>query len=221
MSTLDRKALLKFAVMMIFSLLGLLFVALFYSPFFGRNLVVWHVNVNPNRGFDVYGFVIPLIVVLTCGILYFKRALPKLIYFLGFAITFFIAYFSSAIISNRGLVSNSANITFFASFLIVFVLSPFSIVLQKKPIGQTKANYFASLLLGLSCIPLGLIALDFYALPLFTKGVVGGNGLADGLLLSTLYTPFAITFFYSIFAIVNLAITILKGKRKKGKTEES
>ena len=220
MSTLDRKALLKFAVMMIFSLLGLLFVALFYSPFFGRNLVVWHVNVNPNRGFDVYGFVIPLIVVLTCGILYFKRALPKLIYFLGFAITFFIAYFSSAIISN-GLVSNSANITFFASFLIVFVLSPFSIVLQKKPIGQTKANYFASLLLGLSCIPLGLIALDFYALPLFTKGVVGGNWLDVGLLLSTLYTPFAITFFYSIFAIVNLAITILKGKRKKGKTEES
>ena len=53
------------------------------------------------------------------------------------------------------------------------------------------------------------------------EGVVGGNGLADGLLLSTLYTPFAITFFYSIFAIVNLAITILKGKRKKGKTEES
>jgi hypothetical protein len=197
MSAIDGKTLIKLAVTMIISLLGLVLLALFYTPFFGRNLVLWHVYVMPGRGFDVLGFVLPLIILLTCTVFYFKKALPKLIYFLGFTSSFFIAFFSSAIANNRGLMNNPA-------------LTPFSVALRKKSIWQLKENYIASLLLGLSCIPLGLIALDFYALPLFYKGVIGGNGLSDGVLLSALYTPLTVTFLFSIFSIILIASRQIK-----------
>jgi hypothetical protein len=210
MSAIDGKTLIKLAVTMIISLLGLVLLALFYTPFFGRNLVLWHVYVMPGRGFDVLGFVLPLIILLTCTVFYFKKALPKLIYFLGFTSSFFIAFFSSAIANNRGLMNNPAIISFEVCLIIVFALTPFSVALRKKSIWQLKENYIASLLLGLSCIPLGLIALDFYALPLFYKGVIGGNGLSDGVLLSALYTPLTVTFLFSIFSIILIASRQIK-----------
>ena len=73
----------------------------------------------------------------------------------------------------------------------------------------------ACLLLGLSCIPLGLIALDFSSFPLFSKAIIGGNGLADGVLLSTFYAFLMVNFLFSVLAIALIVIWQIREKLHK------
>jgi hypothetical protein len=79
-----------------------------------------------------------------------------------------------------------------------------------KPFSDLRKSLFASLLLALACVPVSLLLVDLAYLPYFSGVVIGGNGLADGLMLSTLYAPFAVAVVFSAIAYVSQTVTLVQ-----------
>ncbi len=70
--------------------------------------------------------------------------------------------------------------------------------------------FVSSLMLALACVPVSLLLVDLAYLPYFSGVVIGGNGLADGLMLSTLYAPFAVTVVFAGLAYVSQTVTLVQ-----------
>ena len=115
-----------------------------------------------------------------------------------------------------------AAIAFSASIVVAFLLCrqtpdgisgyplPFALVVSiiaavvnvyPKPFCGLRKSLVASLMLALACVPVSLLLVDLAYLPYFSGVVIGGNGLADGLMLSTLYAPFAVTVVFSAISV--------------------
>jgi hypothetical protein len=198
-----RFILIKFVIPLIISCLGMAFIIFFYSPFFSTNKVSHYFLVSKNVGIDFFGFILPLITIIFCTFIYLKQRLSKLAFALCFFCCLLIAG-SLIQVTNIGLISNPAIFSFLGSMLILFVLSTYSFILKKAK--NFQVNYRTALLLSVICVPSALIIFDIVTLPNFTLAIMGGYGLADGVLLSVLYSPLTLTFMFSILSIAYLAI---------------
>jgi len=122
-------------------------------------------------------------------------------------------------------------ITFSASIIVAFLLCrqttdgisgyplPFALTVgiiaaimnvYPKPFCGLRKSLVSSLMLALACVPVSLLLVDLAYLPYFSGVVIGGNGLADGLMLSTLYAPFAVVVVFSAIVYVSQTVTLIQ-----------
>ena len=199
----DNKASLRQFVMplmiLVLALLGTYFVSL-YSTFFTAHKFLTPVSIMVNLRIDVFGALLPLFIGLACVILYLRQGGEKMTYALCFLFSLAIAL-TVTHVTAVGLVINQAIILFGVSSMVVFFV-PFSKWLKKKSVWALKRSYVSSLLVAASCIPFSLILADLYYNHFFINAVIGGNGLADGVLLATMYSPFTIALLALIFSLV-------------------
>jgi hypothetical protein len=114
-----------------------------------------------------------------------------------------------------GLMSNPAIFSSVVSLCVVSLVN-FFMRLNHNSIWTLKKSYFASLLVGGGCVPFSLIIVDLYYVRFFNRSIIGGNGLADGVILSTIYEPLIITIIMAAFSIfLNLSSSTRKGKLTK------
>ncbi len=204
MANNKMKASVKPVILLIASFLGILAISFFYVPFFTAAKVLYPIFVTPTVAIDLYGLVLPLIVVLSCTAVYIKQSRSKIGFAIAFLCCLLIALFTSQVTTD-GLRINAALFSLVASLLVTSVSASLALIRDKAI--KFKSVFVSSLLLGSICIPLAMILIDIYSLQFYAAAVIGGNGLADGILLSTLYSPLAITFEFSIlelaFSVVN------------------
>ena len=79
-----------------------------------------------------------------------------------------------------------------------------------KPFCGLRKSLVSSLMLALACVPVSLLLVDLVYLPYFSGVVIGGNGLADGLMLSTLYAPFTVAVVFSAIAYASQTVTLVQ-----------
>jgi hypothetical protein len=82
-------------------------------------------------------------------------------------------------------------------------------------------KFFASTMLVLCCVPLSLLLVDLIYAPAFEKAIIGGKGLTDGILLSTLYSPFALTAIVSAAMYMSQTVLLIKKNRTGSKKPSS
>jgi hypothetical protein len=153
-----------------------------------------------NLKVDIFGAGLPLFIGLACATLYLRQGGAKVTYALCFLFSLAIA-FAVSHVTAEGLMINPAIILFGVSTIVVFFV-PFFMWLKKKSVWEFKESYVQSLLVASSCIPFSFGIVDLCYFPFFNNAVIGGNGLADGVLLSTMYSPFTITLIALIFSLV-------------------
>ena len=80
-----------------------------------------------------------------------------------------------------------------------------------KPFFELRKNLLASLLLAVVCVPLSLVAVDLFYASSFANAVIGGNGLSDGIIVSTLYAPLGCAAVFSALTYLSqMALLIRK-----------
>jgi hypothetical protein len=96
--------------------------------------------------------------------------------------------------------------------LYAFLVSMVSagVNLYPKSASGFRANIAASLALTVFCIPFSLFAVDLAYSPNYYGAVIGGNGLTDGLLMSTLYAPMAVAIVFSAITYVSVTFNLVK-----------
>jgi len=192
------------------SIVGVFAVSV-YSKYFDSHKIVFPIDFFGVK-MDVIGAIVPLIIGIFFAIFYFRSNFPKLTYIACFLLAIAISFVLGQP-TNIGLVSNPATFSFFVSLIAIF-FTIFFAALKEKSKWKMNINYFtASLVLAISCIPLAKIVVDFYYVSLVVNPVIGGNGLADGVLLSTMYAPLASIMALSV-TLFCLRIFYLTSQRK-------
>ncbi len=186
-------------VILVLSFLGIFDLSL-YSTFFTLHKLLTPISVLMNLKIDVFGAILPLFIGLACAALYFRRGGAKITYTLCFIFSLIIALTVSQVTA-QGLMINPSILLFGVSSVVV-VFVAFSMRFKKKSVLGLKESYVSSLLVASSCIPFTLVIADLCNFHLFNNAIIGGNGLADGVLLSTLYSPFTVTQIMLIFSLV-------------------
>jgi hypothetical protein len=170
-----------------------------YTTYFSVHKFLTPISVPANFKIDVFGAIFPLFVGLACAALYLRYGFSKTNYVVCFIFSLAIA-FQIGQVTAEGLMSPPGIFSILISIVVVF-LATFFRKLKKKSIWEFKESYIAPLLIASSCAPLSKIIVDLYYIRFFSNSVIGGNGLADGILLSTMYSPLAVTFITSLFAL--------------------
>jgi len=153
-----------------------------------------------NLKIDVFGAILPLSIGLACAVLYLKQGGAKMTYILCFLLSLAMALAVSQVTA-EGLMINPGIFLFGVSSIVVIFVA-FSMRFKRKSVCGLKESYVSSLLVASSCIPFSLVIADLCNFHLFNNAIIGGNGLADGVLLSTLYSPFTVTQIMLIFSLV-------------------
>lgn len=182
-----------------------------YRMFFDTHKVLLPISIPANFKIDFFGAIFPLFVSLVCVAVYFKNGFSKINYVPCFLFSLAIA-FSIGQVTPEGLMSSPSIFSISVSIIVVSLVTFFR-KLSKKPIWEFKGSYIASLLIVTSCSPISKIIVDLYYVGVGTFGnpVIGGNGLADGVLLSTMYSPLAVTFITSF--LVSLLLIYRREKK--------
>ncbi|MGD6806959.1 MAG: hypothetical protein ACQCN4_08380, partial [Candidatus Bathyarchaeia archaeon] len=82
-----------------------------------------------------------------------------------------------------------------------------------KPLADLRRNFVSSLMLTTACVPLSIFVVDLLYSRYFACAAIGGNGLADGLLLSILYAPLAVTAVFSVIIYVLQTVRLVADTR--------
>jgi hypothetical protein len=206
-SSNDKNSLRKFVMpllILVLTLFGILDVRL-YSTFFTVHKFLTPVPIIMNLKIDIFGAILPLFIGLACAVLYLRQGGPKMTYAICFLFSLTIALAVSHV-TTEGLMINPAIILFGVSSTVVFLV-PFFLRFKEKSVWKLKESYVLSLLIASSCIPFSLVIVDLCYFPFFNIAIIGGYGLADGVLLSTLYSPFTVTQITLIFSLVLQAVS--------------
>jgi hypothetical protein len=169
-----------------------------YSTFFTAHKFLAPISLTMNIKMDILGGVLPLLIGLTCIALYLWQGGSNTTYALCFLFSLAIAFAATSVTADS-LIINPAVPLFGVSIVVVFLVRSF-VRVRRKSILEDKESYVSSLLVAASCIPFSLILVDLCYSPFFNNVVVGGNGLADGVLLTTMYSPFTIALITLIFS---------------------
>jgi hypothetical protein len=194
----------------LYALLGIVVAALgivavgFFGDYFELHPLYATISLSNSLGIDVYGAVIPIIIALVSVVL-FVRSTRAPIKKLAIALvaSLFLAFFLCRQ-TDEGLAG--------LPLLLALVVSAVAAALNvfPKPFVNLRKNFIASLSLTLSCVPLSLFFTDLIYSPYFDSSVIGGGGLSDGLLLSTLYVPSSVTIVFSVLAYVSQMVWLVR-----------
>jgi dolichyl-phosphate-mannose--protein O-mannosyl transferase len=196
-----------------FALLGIVAAVLgivavgFFSDYFTAHPALAAIAISETLGIDVFGAVIPLTMAVISAALFVK------------AVNFSTRRFTEAFLASVTL----AFLLFHASgegvegysllyALLVGAVTVAVNVFTKRSVGYRK-KYVDSVLLGLACAPLSIFVVDLFYSGSFIGSVIGGNGLADALFISTLYVPLAVTAAFSVLAYVSQTVWLVRKSR--------
>jgi hypothetical protein len=155
-------------------------------------------------GVDVYGALVPLVSALLFAVLFLKLAKSP---FRKLALAFSVSTLLAFTIC-RQTADGVAGYPLLYAFLVSVVAA--GVNLYPRPNRGLSASMFASLALTMFCVPLSLFAVDLAYSPYYVGAVIGGNGLTDGLLLSTLYAPLAAAIVFSAVTYVTVTFNLVK-----------
>jgi hypothetical protein len=82
-----------------------------------------------------------------------------------------------------------------------------------KPLADLKKSLTSNLMLTLTCTPLALLSVDAYYSAYYPGSIIGGNGLSDGILISTLYAPVSTIAVFSILTYITQTVWLVSKNR--------
>ncbi len=175
-----------------------------FGDFFKAHPIYAPVMVIRSLGIDVLGALVPIIVALVAIAVFFKTAkAPVKKFVIAFAASIGFAFLLSHVTAD-GLASLPLLFAL-GSGIVASALNVFP-----RPFNGLQQNLAASAMLTLACGPLAMFIADLTYSPCFASAVIGGNGLTDGLLLSTLYAPLTVTAIFAALSYVSHMILLVK-----------
>jgi hypothetical protein len=175
-----------------------------FGDYFKAHPVYAPIMVTQSLGIDVLGALAPIAIALAALAAYFvttKAPIKK--FAIAFAASIGLAFLLSHVTAD-GL----------ASLPLLFALSSgiaaSAVNVYPKPFNGLQKKLAATTLLTLACVPLAMFIADLTYSSYFTSAVIGGNGLTDGLLLSTLYAPLTVTTVFAALSYTAHMILLIK-----------
>lgn len=197
--------------MIVFSVAGI-YALTVYSTFFDKNKVQLPIPITANVSVDLIGAVLPLIISLASVLYYFKNGYEPAPLIIAFLLSLSTALLLGGIASG-GLLLNPAVLAYIVSAITVLVLSPLSMNKRKLALSG-RQSFYTSLFAVLSCVPLSLIIVDLISLQFFSNPTIGGNGLADGVLLSAMYSPLVVILMFATLSMVLFCVTLIRRRKR-------
>ena len=187
---------------LVFAAVGLYLAGLYWDYAIAHNSM-FSFRVADNVGVDLYGAIIPLVAGACSAALFvffkFSSTRFAVCFVVSLAFAFFIFQVTKEGLMGRPLVF--ALLSGLATALIIFL---------SRPLAETKGKSLASLLASLSCAAFSLLLLDLVYTPFFYGSTIGGYGLTDGVLISTMYAPLWATIAASIITLLVQTFVFLK-----------
>lgn len=204
----------------LFALLGIIVATLgivavgFFGDYFKLNPLQAIIPLSDSLGIDVYGAVIPIISAVASVAIFLrstKAPIKKLVIalMLSFVLAFFLCH-----PTDEGLSGTPLLFALIASSIVA------AVNVYPKPFVNLRKNFVSSLMLTLTSVPLSLFLVDLVYLSYFDSSIIGGSGLSDGLLLSTLYAPFSVIVVFSALVYVSQIICLVR-KNQRDKIDSS
>jgi len=191
-------------LIMAFSFFGIYIVGQ-YSKHFSANKIVAPVSVGGGLSIDILGAIVPVVIGVFSTIIFFYLKISWKKYLTFFVFSFFLNYSTGKIVPG-GFFNKPLENVLFVSLIVVLV------ALGKNPLTETWKKLSYSFVIVLSVIPLTLFLSDFFVAPLFAEPTIGGAGLADGILVSTVYSPFVTSLIASFYVFLGELNSFLRGK---------
>jgi hypothetical protein len=159
---------------------------------------------SKSLGVDLLGALVPLTAVVLSAVMFSKFAsspLKKLA--VALSISILIAF---------GLCHQTTDGVAGYPLLYAFIVSivAATVNLYPRPSNGLKSSLATAFALSIFCVPLSLFAVDLAYSPNFYGAVIGGNGLTDGLLMSTLYTPLTVAIVHSAATYISVTFNLVK-----------
>jgi hypothetical protein len=182
-----------------------------FGDYFEAHPLYAPIMVTHSLGIDVLGALAPIVaafIALAAFLKTSKAAVKK---------------FAIALTATIGLAFLLSHITpdGLASLPLLFALgsgiAAAAVNVHPKPFSGIQKNLAATVMLTLACVPLALFFADLTYSPQFASAVIGGNGLTDGLLLSTLYAPLTVTGVFCALSYTSYMILLVENSRDSKK----
>lgn len=212
----DPKVVLRFKGVVV-ALLGILAAALgiwvvgLFGDYFEANPFYAPLLLTNALGVDMLGAVAPVVAAFVALLVLLKTGKASLkrfaaAFFVSVALAFLLCH-----ITPEGL----AGYPFL--FALGSSLAAASVNVYPKPFVDLQKNFASTTALALACVPLSLFITDLAYLPYFSSAVIGGAGLTDGLLLSTLYAPLTVAGVFFALTYTSQMILLVEATRSAGK----
>jgi hypothetical protein len=175
-----------------------------FGDYFGAHPLYAPIMLTDSLGIDVLGALAPIAVALAALAAFFVTAKEKKKKFaISFATSIGLAFLFSHVTPD-GL----------ASLPLLFALgsgiAASAVNGYPNPFSGLQKNLAATAMLTLACVPLAMFVADLSYSPYFASAVIGGNGLTDGLLLSTLYAPLTVTAVFAALSYTAHMVLLIK-----------
>jgi hypothetical protein len=178
-----------------------------YGDYFKTNPVRATVVLSSSLGIDVFGALFPLIVAIGSLILFLLSAKTSAVKFAASLV----ASTAFAFVLFHPTANGVAGSTLFFSLIASIITTTINIF--PKPFGNLRSCLVASLTLTLACVPFSIFIVDVYYSSYYAVAVIGGIGLSDGILMSTLYTPLSITAVFSALSYITQTVWLINKSR--------
>ncbi|MCW4000938.1 MAG: hypothetical protein NWE93_11935 [Candidatus Bathyarchaeota archaeon] len=198
------KGILASLLGIVLAVLGIAAVGAF-SDHFNAYPLYAPIALSQTVGIDLLGAVIPLCAALAAAALFFRQGFSAKRFASGLAVSVILAFLLC-----RPVEEGVAGLPFLFALLVSGVSAALSV--YPKSFSALRRRFLPALLLTLVYVPLSLLAVDLIYSQAFSGSVIGGNGLSDGLLTSTLYAPLCLAAVFSALAYF-LQTAKLLGKR--------
>jgi hypothetical protein len=178
-----------------------------YGDHFETNPVRATVVLSQSLGIDVFGALFPFIIALGSMILFLlsvKTPAVKIVISLVASTAFaFVLFHPTA----NGVSGYTLLFSLIASIITT------TVNIFPKPFANLKSCAVASLTLTLGCVPFAILIVDVYYSSYYAVAVIGGIGLNDGILMSTLYAPLSVSAVFSVLTYVSQTIWLINKSR--------
>ena len=198
----------------VYALLGIVVAALgiaavgFFGDYFELHPIYTTLSLSSSIGIDVFGAVVPTITALVSVAIFIRSSGAGVKKFaIAFALSFVLAFFLCHP-TDEGL--SGAPLL----FALLSSLVATAVNVYPKPSANLRRKLVVSSMLTLACVPLSLLLVDLLYSPYYDGSVIGGSGLSDGLLLSTLYTPFSVIVVFSALAYVSQLVWLVRKNQR-------
>jgi|WetSurMetagenome_2_1015567.scaffolds.fasta_scaffold249066_2 hypothetical protein len=184
-----------------------------FGDYFEANPLYTSIALTDTLGIDILGAAVPVAVAVIALMIFLKTTTSHA---KKFTITILGSTIAAVILAHStpdGL----------AGYPLLFALVSSAIAavanLYPKPFGDLKKKLLSTMTLTLASVPLSLFIIDLAYSPYFSGAIIGGNGLTDGLLLSSLYTPLAVTAIFCVLSYVSEMILLIEKTRLSKKLQ--
>jgi hypothetical protein len=206
----DPQAVLRFKNVAV-ALLGVLAAAFgiwgvgLFGDFFETNPHYLPIMLSNALGIDVFGALVPLLAALIALVLFLKTAKTPL---WKLAVAFLSSLTLAFLLSH---VTPEGIAGYPLLFALGSSIAATAVNLYPKPFVELQKKFYFTVMLVLAFVPLSLFIVDLTYSPSFSGAVIGGNGLTDGLLLSTLYAPALVTSVFFAISYFSQMISLIQG----------